>query len=143
VDDPTDQARSPSLETGRRRLQQVIVLWVGMELVAITTYLASVGMANLPQQVVRFLITVLLCLALWRGHNGVRWVVFGLALLAAMFLAAIIVTALVEEQHLSVLLVVWMSGYLVVAGMLLRSKALRAFMVAQRARTSAINRAAV
>jgi len=70
------------VESGRRLVLLVIVISLTFSVLVIVTFNILLGPENLPQQIVRFLLTVGLCAFLYKGANWARWVasiLFGLA----------------------------------------------------------------
>jgi hypothetical protein len=61
-------------ETGRRLVLAVIVATLTLEVLAIVAFNTVQGPQSLPQQIVRFFLTVGLCVFLYRGANWARWV---------------------------------------------------------------------
>ena len=60
--------------TGRRLVVAVMVATIAMSVLVIATFNAVQGPDRLPQQIVRFLLTVALCVFLYRGAGWARWV---------------------------------------------------------------------
>lgn len=61
-------------EVGRRRLLKYMASWFAVSLGVFVTYLQVVGTDRLPQQIVRFILTVLLFWWVYRGSNVARWI---------------------------------------------------------------------
>ncbi|REJ94820.1 MAG: hypothetical protein DWQ34_07680 [Planctomycetota bacterium] len=60
-------------EVGRKRLLKYMALWFTVSLGVFVSYLQFVGTDRLPQQIVRFILTVLLFWWLYNGSNVARW----------------------------------------------------------------------
>lgn len=60
--------------TGRRLVLAIIVASLAISVLVIVAFTVARGTALLPQQIVRFLLTVGLCVFLYRGANWARWV---------------------------------------------------------------------
>lgn len=69
------------LTTGRKIVVGVIIATIALSLISIITSVLVDGQP-LPAHLVRFLLTILLCLFLYRGANWARWIVVILLLLA-------------------------------------------------------------
>lgn len=61
-------------EAGRRLVLAIIVASLALSVLAILVFNVARGPERLPQQIVRFLLTVGLCVFLYRGANWARWV---------------------------------------------------------------------
>ncbi len=64
----------PQVERGRRLVLAVMVATLTLSVLVIGTFNIVQGSERLPQQIVRFLLTVGLCVFLYRGANWARWV---------------------------------------------------------------------
>ncbi len=87
------------------------------------------GPHRLPQQVVRFILTVLLAFFLYRGANWARWllvILYGLGGVGSLGLA------LFADTGMGLLLVVMGVCYVFSAGALVSSSAVAAFLAQQR-----------
>ncbi len=76
--EPANPDRYPALDEsparGRRRLTTYTLLVITISAVTITAYVVYIGPGKLPQQVVRFALTIGLMYWLWRGSTAARWV---------------------------------------------------------------------
>jgi hypothetical protein len=63
----------PQREAGRRLVLAVIVASLALEVLTIALFNLQLGPARLPQQIIRFLLTIGLCIFLYRGANWARW----------------------------------------------------------------------
>jgi hypothetical protein len=61
-------------ETGRRLVLAVIVASLTLSVLVIVAFNLGRGPERLPQQIVRLLLTIGLCVFLYRGANWARWV---------------------------------------------------------------------
>lgn len=61
-------------DTGRWLVLAIIVASLSLSLLAIAAFNISGGPERLPRQIVRFFLTVGLCVFLYRGANWARWV---------------------------------------------------------------------
>lgn len=61
-------------ETGRRLVLAVIGSTLAVSALVFVAFNASQGPQRLPQQIGRFVLTVGLCVFLYRGANWARWV---------------------------------------------------------------------
>jgi hypothetical protein len=137
------ETRPLSVERGRYRLQQAILLLVGIDLIVSLYSMATLGFGRAPQQAGRLLITLLLCWALWRGARWSRWVVLTVVLLGLLVVSGAALSSLRREVNASSLFLLLMTlGYIAVGRILLWSKDVPAFMAAQRASRSGSDPAA-
>jgi len=72
----------PQVLTARRIVLAIIAFAMSMPMVVITTFHIGRNQERLPQQIVRFVLTLVLCTFLFRGANWARWVAVILFLVA-------------------------------------------------------------
>ena len=135
---PVDPAHAVELEQGRIVALRVIGLLATLSVAASALYVVNVGTDKLLQQAGRLLITLLLGLALFRGARWARNVILGLIVLSGLILVPGLLTGLGAGNLSGALfLLLVLAAYGWVALMLLRSKALAAFMASRRAAVGA------
>jgi hypothetical protein len=128
------QRGAPEIQRGRRLLQLAIALIIGLDLIGSIGSIASGGPTQLPQRVGRFLVTLLLCWALWRGHQWSRWLIVVLASVGVLLVPVMVFNPLRERFDVGGLVVlVMVIVAIAIVGSLL-SRDVRAFMASQRAR---------
>ena len=121
--------------TGRGLVLAVIVATLALSALAIITSNVVRGSERLPTQIVRFLLTVGLCVFLHRGANWARWVAGVLFILAG--LAGLVGgAALVTLSPLGFVVIAMGLVYLASAYILLFVPAVREYFTAKK--TSAV-----
>ena len=81
-------------QEGRGLVITVISATIALSVVAIVVYLITMGPKNLAQQIVRLILTVVLCVFLYRGASWARWVTIILFLLGGILLIPSAIAAL-------------------------------------------------
>ena len=116
----------PQVESGRRLVLAVIVASLTLSVLAIVAFNIARGPERLPQQIVRLLLTVGLCVFLYRGANWARWVAGILFVLAGLgsLLGGV---AVLSTSMAGLLLIVMGFVYLASAVVLLFVPAVRAY----------------
>ena len=125
----------PQREVGRRIVLAVIVATLTMSVLIIVTFNAVQGPQRLPQQIVRFFLTVGLCVFLYRGANWARWVagiLFAMAGLGSLLGGVAALTTSMAGLGLLVMGLVYVASTVV----LLLVPTVRAFFGAGRATTA-------
>ena len=125
----------PQREVGRRLVLAVIVATLTMSVLVIVTFNAVQDPQRLPQQIVRFFLTVGLCVFLYRGANWARWVagiLFAMAGLGSLLGGVAALTTSMAGLGLLVMGLVYVASTVV----LLLVPTVRAFFGAGRATTA-------
>jgi hypothetical protein len=121
--------------TGRRLILAVIAATLTLDVLAIVTSSAILGPQRLPQQIVRFLLSIGLCVYLYRGANWARWVAGILYALAGLGSLVAGLAALTASMA-GLLLLVMGLVYVASAVVLLFVPTVRAYFGAGTARAS-------
>jgi hypothetical protein len=134
-----EEVQPDLVERGRGDVMRVAGIMVGLEIGVIVSYLLRVGAENLPQQIARVGLTVLLLWLLFRGHAWARWLILALAALGVLWTAGIVQTLFSNGQTgEGVVAAIIAVGYFIVARTLLWSPGIGPYQAAQRgARSSA------
>ena len=111
---------------GQRIVIAVILAIVGLSLLTIVSFTSFRGTERLPQQIVRFLLTIALCYFLYRGANWARWVTVVLCGLGGPA-AVLSGVALLPLGFPGVLLIAMGLTYIVCAGILLFAPSVRVY----------------
>lgn len=120
---------SGEADRGRGIVLVIIGVTLGTSALVIITTNLKIGPQRLPQQVVRFVLTVLLTVCLYRGVGWARWlsvILFGLAGVGALGVG------LLADTGARLVLLVMGVCYVVCGGVLLLSKAVAAFFAQQQ-----------
>jgi hypothetical protein len=125
-----------SLESDRIQRGRLIVIVViaAVLLISCFTFLAGIARSNLsPFAMVRFALTIGLCVMLWRGHSWARWlsaVLFGLGGIAAILVLASSATD--DNPMIGTTMLFFGVIYFAISATLILSSDVRAFAVFQR-----------
>lgn len=112
--------------SGRPFVLAVIFALLGLSLYSIGTFISVFGTVKLPQQIVRFLFSIALCICLYRGANWARWVTALLCLVTgAAFLVSIAVLQVRGSDAFQ--MIAMGTIYLASAGVLLIVPSVRAY----------------
>jgi hypothetical protein len=115
-----------SVEPGRRLVVRVAAIGVASSIVTIVAFNVVLGSGRLPDQMVRFGLTLVLCFFLIRGHRWARWV--SVALFAIAGVGSVVgALALPGKSVGAIALFVMGAAYLYCSGVLLASGSVRAF----------------
>lgn len=114
-------------DTGRSLVLAVIVASLSLSVLVIVAFNIGRGPERLPQQIVRFFLTVGLCVILYRGANWARWVAGILFALGGLGSLIGGVASLSTSIMAGLLLVVMGLVYLASAVILLFVPAVRAY----------------
>ncbi len=124
--------------TGRRLVLAVIVASLMISILVIVVFNISRGPERLPQQIVRFLGTIALCVFLYRGANWARWVVSILSILAG-FGALLLGLDALSSSGMGFLLIAMGLVYVVSAGILLFVPTVRAYFSVEKTDADALS----
>jgi len=113
-------------DTGKKLVVRVAVIATAISLVTIVTFNVVQGAGRLPQQLVRFGLTLTLCFFLVRGRRWARWVAVALFLIAGIGSVVVSLGLLGRSMGAWALLGVGLA-YLYCSGVLLGSTSVRAF----------------
>jgi presenilin-like A22 family membrane protease len=114
------------ITTGRRIVLAVIVATLTLSVLSIFTYNVRLGQERITQQIIRYLLTIGLCVLLYKGANWARWVMgslLGYTGVLAMFGGI----AFSFNPRFSLLLIVMGMVYLAAAAALFFIPAVRAY----------------
>ncbi|MGK2857693.1 MAG: hypothetical protein ACSLFQ_10855 [Thermoanaerobaculia bacterium] len=120
------------IERGRSIVQLDIALCIGTSILTIMIYVMSLGPERLPTQIVRFLLTVVLCVFLYRGYSVARYLLIILlgVTLGLMGLALPSVFA-AGKPGVTVGILLMGLGYAFIMVTLARSESVKAFLDTQ------------
>ena len=124
---------SDQANTGRKIVITIIFATVGISLLVIITRNLLIGPQKLPQDVVRFIYTIVLAFFLYRGAGWARWVVVNLYGLGGIF-GIVGGMMLLATSRWALLLVVMGVIYFLSAGVVLFSRAVKVFLAPQKDR---------
>ena len=124
---------SDQANTGRKIVITIIFATVGISLLVIITRNLLIGPQKLPQDVVRFIYTIVLAFFLYRGAGWARWVVVNLYGLGGIF-GIVGGMMLLATSRWALLLVVMGVIYFLSAGVVLFSHAVKVFLAPQKDR---------
>lgn len=127
-------AETELIERGRNDVMRIAGIMVGVEIGVILSNLLQVGAGNLPQQLVRLAVTIVLLALLFRGFAWVRWLLLVLAGLG-LIAAGGSVQALFADGRTAegIVMAIIGIGYLIVARTLLWSPGIGPYLAARRA----------
>jgi hypothetical protein len=118
-------------DAGRKLVVRVAVIAIAVSIITIVSFNLVQGTGRLPQQLVRFGLTLALCYFLIRGQSWARWVSAALFLIAG--LGSLVGSVGMLGQSLGAFVFLALAlAYLYCAGVLLASSVVRAFFGASR-----------
>lgn len=115
---------------GRRTVLTVIAIQLGTSALVIGAYLYLKGMDRAPQQAVRFSLSCLICLGLYKGNNVVR--VINLILLGLGIAAAALAGLAAMGDHLPIEMIVLFWAYFFAFTLLLKGPGVKEYFRARR-----------
>ena len=127
---------NPQIRQGRRILLVVIATCLLLSVSSILSYNLVLGPGKMVPQVVRFLLTVLLCVFLYRGKDWARWL-FGLLYSYNCIYALSMGIPLLSQSLWGLMILFPGILYLLMVVVLFFSPSVRAFLTAQHEREPA------
>lgn len=125
-----------SRDTGKKLVVRVVVIALAISVVTIVTFNVILGSGRLPQQLVRFALTLALCFFLVRGRPWARWVSVALFLIAGI--GSVVGSLDLFGKSLGAWALLAMGiAYLYCSGVLLGPASVRAFFSRARAPVTA------